>query len=309
MRPNRRDQEENLRYHRDRTSGGINALKLAVIVILVGVVVIVALTVTNTHKFDPFSDSTPIPETPTSTSSRFSSSSDDDATGPPTSDSSGSSASSDGSGSSSDSTTSASGSINGSTSSNELGEQLVANDGTSKNETVVAGCTIYGRVTDDWGISMANIRVFATMADGSLVETVTDNRGKYSLPTPTPDVVSLSISLARATGDGNSFAVMQGADIISLSVEIDPESSGCEVNFDSWNVHDHMTASPISVDMWPDAASIYQYTLNAESLAVSMGVDLEKTSTLQVQVWCDDAYFGCDTAPDGAYFIAENELE
>jgi hypothetical protein len=186
-------------------------------------------------------------------------------------------------------------------------DQLLSSDAGS--ETVVAGCSIHGRVTDDWGSSMVGLRVFATTVGGTVVESITDSRGRYTLPVPTPDAVSMSVSLAHISGLQETFAVMVGDNVISLSTPINPESSGCEVNFDSWNVQEQMVASPIESELWPDAASIYQYILNAESLALSLGADLESSAPLQVQAWCDDPNFGCDTSGQGAYFIASGELD
>jgi hypothetical protein len=61
--------------------------------------------------------------------------------------------------------------------------------------------------------------------------------------------------------------------------------------------------------LWPDAASIYQYTRNAEALALSLGAGLDDATTLQVQAWCDDPNLGCDGSNSGTFFVAENELE
>ncbi len=119
----------------------------------------------------------------------------------------------------------------------------------------------------------------------------------------------MSVSLVHSIDDGESFAVKVGNDPITLTTPIDPESSGCEINFDSWNVEDQMFAHPIDIKLWPDAATIYQYTLNAESLAISLGAEIQGAAPLEIQAWCDDPAFGCDTAQDGAYFIPAGELD
>ena len=157
---------------------------------------------------------------------------------------------------------------------------------------------------------MADVRVFATTEEGTVIEAVTDSRGRYSISSSNADsdIVTVSVSLTRITNFGESFAVMVGDDVISLHLGVDQETTDCEINFDSWNVRDDMIASPISTNLWPDAASIYQYTLNAESLALDLGFELDNSSTLQVQAWCDDPQLGCATDGGGAYFIPKNEL-
>ena len=159
---------------------------------------------------------------------------------------------------------------------------------------------------------MASVRVFATTSEGTVIETATDSRGRYTVPNLNAEadsgIVNVSIALTHITDSGESFSVMNGENAISLNFGIDPATTDCKINFESWNVHDDMVASPISTDLWPDAASIYQYALNAESLAISLRVELDTESTLRVQAWCDDPNLGCDTAQDGAYFISKNEL-
>jgi phosphatidate phosphatase APP1 len=80
---------------------------------------------------------------------------------------------------------------------------------------------------------MVEIRVVATTLEGTVVETITDSRGRYTMPAATPDTVSLSIILAHTSETGNSFAVMNGPEIISLTAPVNQASSGCEINFDS----------------------------------------------------------------------------
>jgi hypothetical protein len=46
---------------------------------------------------------------------------------------------------------------------------------------------------------MVNIRVTTTTSEGLVVETITDSRGRYSLPGSSPDVVSVSIALTHMT--------------------------------------------------------------------------------------------------------------
>ena len=312
MRHNRQEQEENLRYRRSRNSGGLNAFRIAIILTVSIGIVVAALVLTNTYNFQSIVEPTRTAGSETALNNRFTGSnggSDSDIQSL-----TGSGSSSIGqSGSNSDSGTSgnsSSGSSDGNTSGSGQADDLLVDGGSGAgSETVVAGCVIHGRVTDDWGGSMVGVRVFATTADGTVIEAITDSRGRYTLPSSTPDAASMTVTLAHATDFGESFAVMMGDDVISLTIAVDPESTNCEINFDSWNVQDQMVASPISTDLWPDAASIYQYTLNAESLAISLGAELDNAPTLQIQAWCDDPTLGCDTAQDGAYFIAENELE
>lgn len=317
MRPSRREQEENIRYRRNRGNGGINAVRMTIILTIAISIVAAALVMTNTYSFN--TDSSILNSTATETaginrSNSVDGSSSDfaspDGSGPYSGTNSGSLAGGDtgsGSGASGDGN-----STGGSQTANSGNDQLASNSPESADETVVAGCAIHGRVTDDWGGSMVGLRVFATTASGVIVDSTTDSRGRYTLPSPTPDAASVTVVLAHPT-DGqashDSFAIMVGDSVISLSTAIDPESSSCEINFDSWNVQDQMVASPIDVNLWPDAASIYQYTLNAESLAISLGADIDNAPTLEIQAWCEDPRFGCDTAQDGAYFIAADELE
>lgn len=337
MLPNRREQEQLLRYRRTRDSGGLNPLRIAIILTVSIGIVVATLVLTNTYEFNPIPEATidkdsvqkpvtrPVGGSGIGSSdllspSRSDSSSAQLGTGSSGAKSGGSSmgtggasgidgiaGNTSGGDSSSDRSTASSSSQTGANGSTGIDDQLVSSGAGS--ETVVAGCSIHGRVTDDWGSSMVGVRVFATTADGTVIESITDSRGRYTLPVPTPDAASMSVSLVHVTDSAETFAVMVGDNVISLSTPIDPESSGCEVNFDSWNVQEQMVASPIAAELWPDAASIYQYTLNAESLALSLGTDLESSTTLQVQAWCDDSNFGCDSSPDGAYFIAAGELE
>jgi len=301
VRPSRKDSKEDIRFRRNSGNGRLNLIRVfAVMVVAVGIVVITLL-LTNSYEFNT-------PGAPSSTS-------DSQSSDGPRPDGSGSGANGDfdssGQLSSNSSGSSGSGTVAGSNSDSENPDQLAnaQQDAISPSNTVLAGCTIHGRVTDDWGLAMANIRVTTTTSEGFTTETVTDSRGRYSLPGSSPDVVSANIALAHMTDSGTSFAVMNGDGVISLSTAIDPATSGYEINFDSWNVQDQMVASPISTDLWPDAASIYQYTRNAESLAMNLGARLDDAPTLQIQAWCEDSNLGCDTATDGAYFIAENELE
>lgn len=329
MRPNRQDPGQQFRYRRTRESSSINPLRIAIILTVSIGIVVIALVMTNTYEFNPIPEATITVDsgfTPAPRATRsdafdvtgvVSPERSEGANGSSTGASSGSGGSSAGQGSSSQSGSSSGSQDAGSslvvegsgtsTENSEGDDQIITSNPGS--ETVVAGCSIHGRVTDDWGSSMVGVRVFATTAAGTVVETVTDSRGRYTLPSPTPDAISVSITLAHTVDSRQMFSVMVGDDVISLSSPVDPESSGCEINFDSWNVQDHMVASPVSADLWPDAASIYQYTLNAESLALSLGADIENATPLQVQAWCTDPRFGCDASGDGAYFIAEGELE
>lgn len=297
MQHKRPEHEANLRYRRNRTGGSSSAVRFAVLLTVAIAIVVATFIFTTSYEFNaPPDDATSVePATVDSEELRAldrkaaSSAGTDSATG----------SSNDATGNSGDSSSTAA----------DNTDPLAGANTIPASETIVAGCTVHGRVTDDWGSSMVGVRVFATTAEGVIVEAITDSRGRYRLPAPTPNAASMSITLAHVGESGNTFAVMVGDDPISLSTAIDPESAGCEVNFDSWNVQDQMIASPISSDLWPDAASIYQYTLNAEALALSLGADLQNGSTLQIQAWCEDPVLGCDTTSDGAYFIAENELE
>lgn len=329
MRPNRGQYEESLRYRRRRDKSGVNALRIAAILTISVGIVVVALVLTNSYEFNPIPDPTQTAESRSNGSSNrnpltgtTSSSSSDDITSSSINGNSGSGSNSESSpshGSSSGSGTSSTGtsansdsSINGSSSSSSSSPPQNDSDelasAPSNDETVVAGCAIYGRVTDDWGSPMAGVRVFATTEDGNIVESITDTRGRYTLPTATPDAVSMSIVLTHVSDQSETFSVMVGDNVISLSTPINAES-GCEVNFDSWNVQDQMVASPIDAELWPDASTIYQYTLNAESLALSLGTELDDSAPLQIQAWCEEPTLGCDTAESGAYFIAQNEIE
>ncbi len=312
MRPNRPEYEENRRYRRQRKNGGINALRMATVLTISIGIVVVAFVLTNSYDFSSIAEPTRTTESAQQSIIRRSGSGDFDPSAPSTSNSSGSgfsgsseSSSNTGTNSSGTSSTAATGDSSIPT----LNDDAPLANAVPSGEAVIAGCTIHGRVTDDWGSPMVGVLVFATTANGNVVESITDSRGRYALPSPTPDAVSVSISLSHISEDSETFSVMVGDSVISLSTPIDPELSGCEVNFDSWNVQDQMVASPIESDLWPDAATIYQYTLNAESLALSLGGDLSDSAPLQIQAWCDDPNLGCDGAQDGAFFIAANELE
>ncbi len=325
MRPNRPNSNDNLQYRRDRNTGQFNIARIAVALTVAVGLVVVALVLTNTYEFGsgpPPDESSESQGSGTASSSGSGASSDDksDLLWPGDTDSlSINSGSGSGSGSDSDSgfdsgsgSDSGSGADSISSADSATGDDPLAkaNSGSvPAGSTVLSGCMISGRVTDDWGSAMVNVRVFATTAEGTVFESITDKRGRYRLPDSTPDIVSVSIALAHTSDTGQSFAVMKGKDVITLSSPIDPAVSGCEINFDSWNVQDQMIASPIDTELWPDAASIYQYTRKAESLALSLGADLNSAPTLQIQAWCDDPAYGCDVASDGAYFIAENELD
>ena len=312
MRHSRPEYEGNRRYRRERKREGINALRMAIVLTVSIGIVVVALVLTNSYDFSSIAEPT---RTADSTQQSLIRRGGDGEFDPSASTPSGGSTGSFGdrftSSQDSESTTSgtSSSSAGGESSIPSLNQDDHPAASVPEGGTIVAGCTIHGRVTDDWGSPMTGVRVFATTASGNVVESVTDDRGRYTLPTPTPDAVSVSISLSHVSDSSETFSVRVGDDIISLTTPVEPELSGCEVNFDSWNVQSHMVASPISSDLWPDASSIYQYTLNAESLALSLGGDLSDSSPLQVQAWCDDPNFGCDGTQDGAFFIAEGELE
>ena len=308
MRPSREEQPTP-RYRRYRSTGDTNSIRIAIVFAVSLVIVVAALLVTNTYTPNSAPEATETADSNSQTINRPGGSSDSDIADPLSQDGTGSSSVKSGSGSPNDSiSTSPSGVDNGSFSIKTDDDQLASVSSRQTTETVNADCSIHGRVTDDWGASMVGVRVFATTISGTVNSSVTDIRGRYTLSGSAPDAVNVSVALAHGTDNGDSFAVMVGDDIISLSAPIDPESSGCEVNFDSWNVQEHMVASPITAKLWPDAAAIYQYTLNAESLALSLSADFDNSSTLQVQAWCEDPNLGCDVAQDGAYFIAENEL-
>jgi len=312
VRPNRPEYEDNRRYRRQRTNGGINAVRMAIILTVSIGIVAVVLVLTNTYDFNTVPEPTKIAGSgQQSINPRSGGSNSDSSNFPSSQDSNGSIGSSTNSstGSATSPEGSSSATANGDSSIPSLNDNDQLANAVPSSETVVAGCTIHGRVTDDWGSPMVGVRVFATTANGNIVESTTDSRGRYTLPSATPDAASMSISLSHLSENAETFAVMVGDDVISLTAPINPELDGCEVNFDSWNVQEQMVASPISSDLWPDASSIYQYTLNAESLALSMGADLNDSAPLQIQAWCGDPNFGCDTSQDGAFFIAENELE
>ena len=278
MRPNRQN-TDNLQYRRNRSGGQSNAIRIALFLTVAFGIVAAVLVLTNTFEFSPTSDSTI-----------------------------GSSSSSSGK-----TTTSSDQQSGGSSVESNNDSSTSSSDSKLARANILTGCEIHSRVTDSWGSAMVDVRVSATTSEGTVSETATGRRGRYTIPNSNEntDIVSVSIALTHITDLGDlegSFAVMNGDDVISLNLGIDLETTGCEINFDSWNVCDDMTASPIPTDLWPDAASIYQYTLNAESLALSLGIELDDSSTLQVQAWCDDPYLGCDTAQDGAYFIAKNDL-
>ncbi len=187
----------------------------------------------------------------------------------------------------------------------------------------IAGCVIQGRVTDNWGSPIVGVVVRATTADGNIIETITDSRGRYALPgaiqEPDPDAetvpgaVEVSVVLSHGIGTGASFAVMNGDDVVALTTSVSdthiPGANACEQNFDTWNIQDDMETTPIETDLWPDATAIYQYILNAEKLALDLGADIDSATTLQIQVWCNDPALGCDESKTGAFFVAENELE
>ena len=198
----------------------------------------------------------------------------------------------------------------------------------SDTEAIVAvntSCTIQGRVTDDWGPPVAGVVVRALTPNGNIIETVTDKRGRYTLagampqldpdaePGAGPDVVEVSVVLSHGAGADSSFAVMNSDAIIALTASVTrPDTSnpnGCEQNFDAWNLEGAMAVTPIGTDLWPDATSIYQYTLNAEELAISLGAEIDGATTLQLQVWCEDPALGCDGSRTGSFFVAENGLE
>ena len=335
MRPNRQNTND-VQYRRNRNDGRSNAVRIAAVLTVAIGIVAAALVLTNTFEFNPTSDSTAFSGSQNQTGFRSNGSGDssnstvisdavnsvagntktgDSTTSNSTtgdSSMSGSTTSNSTTGSTSSSSGAAGTSSNGqagiSTGESNTESAIIPEDTKLAADSILTGCSIHGRVTDSWGAAVANVRVFATTSEGTVIETATDSRGRYTIPGDNSDVVNVSIALTHVTDFGESFTVMNGDDVISLNLGVDPATTGCEVNFDSWNVHDDMVASPISTDLWPDAASIYQYTLNAESLALSLGVELNDSPTLQVQAWCDDPNLGCDAANDGAYFIAENEL-
>ncbi len=311
MRHKRPDLEENLRYRRRRRAGRTNAVRIAAVVTVAVGIVVGSLIFTSTVELDSIVESTATSGSQIAFGANRGSAKEIDSSNPLAPAGTGSSSTRDVSTSDTNSgepIDSAPGDIEGVSPSAPSADGNAGETPATSCQTVVSGCTISGRVTDDWGASMAGVRVYVTTSSGTIVETVTDHRGRYTLPAPTPDAVSVTVALASMTDSGNTFAVMVGDDIISLSVAIDPESSGCEINFDSWNVQEQMVASPVSVDLWPDAASIYQYTRNAQSLAINLGADIETATPLQIQAWCTESSLGCDISERGAYFIAENEL-
>ena len=306
MRPDLQNEQETRRYRRERSSANTNSLRIAIILTVSIGIVAAAFVLTNVYEFNSVLDPTTTPRANEESSKRPSGNSNNDIADLISSDGSDISSTTN---SPSDSTNGSSVSPEGSTSTNTSNDPLANADAPQETNTVIAGCTIQGRVTDDWGGSMASVHVFATTVDGTVISTTTDNRGRYTLPQSTPDAVSMSVSLAHLTDNVESFAVKVGNDVITLTTPIDPESSSCEVNFDSWNVQDEMFAFPIDTTLWPDAATIYQYTLNAETLAVSLGADLLDAAPLEIQAWCEDPAFGCDASQNGAYFIAAGELD
>ena len=359
MRPSQQDNEATSRYRR-RTGGSRNTLRI-VLALVVGIgVVITTLVLANTYDFNSAAEPPQDKSGPTgknvgdNAGAGASSPRDADA---PTSGSGGSNEPTDG-----DSSAASTGQPGDATDSagSAGGSDIVASTGTggSGGGAVSAGsagsggltgggdagptgsaapgddpvvviavnatCTIQGRVTDDWGSPMIGVVVRAVTADGNVVETVTDERGRYALsgampepdpnanPGTEPDLVDVSVILSHGTGTGSSFAVLNGDAIVALTTSVSrPAASGpngCDQNFDAWNVQDGMVATPVDTDLWPDAAAIYQHILNAEKLAISLGADIDNATTLQVQVWCDDPNLGCDGSISGAFFVAENEL-
>jgi hypothetical protein len=313
VRPDRYDRTENKNYRRRRDNGGLNAVRITIVLTVAIGLVVAALALTNGYEFDSGSDEARKSDPLNIRNLRSTSTGGTDGS---SFNSSSTSAQSNDDGSSSNNSNSnddsAASSGERSNTGNSNSDQLAnvqSGSSTTAGETLLSGCTIHGRVTDDWGAAMIGVRVFATTSEGTMIESFTDNRGRYIIPGTTTDIVSVSIALAHQSGSGETFTVMNGDDVISLSLAFDPAESSCEVNFDSWNVQDEMIVSPIEPENWPDAASIYQYTRNAQALALNLGTDLGDSQPLQIQAWCDDPAFGCDAAEGGAYFIAENELE
>jgi len=320
LRPNRQDPNNNLQYRRQSDSNRLNVLKISIVLIIAIGIVVVTLFLTTSYGFNSGSDEGSIDDPVRNTSLRplGSGGSTDSNFLTKSSDSSDSSNSGDSgsqSGVTSGQNSSSSGTDSGSSTGqygNQTGnEQIVTanSEPESTGDTILSGCTIHGRVTDDWGAAMVGVRVYASTLEGTVINSVSDSRGRYTIPGSSPDIASIGIALTHINDFGESFSVMNGSDVISLSIGIDPEVTSCEINFDSWNVQSEMIAAPVDSSLWPDATSIYQYTLNAEALAINLGADLENATMLQVQAWCDDPILGCDTSADGAYFIAENEIE
>ena len=334
MRPNQQDDEATTRYRR-RTGGSRNTLRI-VLALVVGIgVVITTLVLANTYDFNSAVEPPQDESGPTgknvgdNTGAGASSPGDADVLTPGSGGSNeptigGSSTASTGQpGDATGSVGSAGG--GGLTGGGDAGPTGSAAPGDDPDVIAVnATCTIQGRVTDDWGSPMIGVVVRAVTADGNVVETVTDGRGRYALPGAMPepdpnsdpgaepDPVDVSVILSHGTDTGSSFAVMNGDAIVALTASVSrPVASGpngCDQNFDAWNVQDGMVATPVDTDLWPDATAIYQHILNAEKLAISLGADIDNATRLQVQVWCDDPTLGCDGSISGAFFVAENEL-
>ena len=334
MRPDQQDNEATTRYRR-RTGGSRNTRRI-VLALVVGIgVVITTLVLANTYDFNSAVEPPQDESGPTgknvgdNTGAGASSPGDADVLTPGSGGSNeptigGSSTASTGQpGDATGSVGSAGG--GGLTGGGDAGPTGSAAPGDDPDVIAVnATCTIQGRVTDDWGSPMIGVVVRAVTADGNVVETVTDGRGRYALPGAMPepdpnsdpgaepDPVDVSVILSHGTDTGSSFAVMNGDAIVALTASVSrPVASGpngCDQNFDAWNVQDGMVATPVDTDLWPDATAIYQHILNAEKLAISLGADIDNATRLQVQVWCDGPTLGCDGSISGAFFVAENEL-
>ena len=334
MRPDQQDNEATTRYRR-RTGGSRNTLRI-VLALVVGIgVVITTLVLANTYDFNSAVEPPQDESGPTgknvgdNTGAGASSPGDADVLTPGSGGSNeptigGSSTASTGQpGDATGSVGSAGG--GGVTGGGDAGPTGSAAPGDDPDVIAVnATCTIQGRVTDDWGSPMIGVVVRAVTADGNVVETVTDGRGRYALPGAMPepdpnsdpgaepDPVDVSVILSHGTDTGSSFAVMNGDAIVALTASVSrPVASGpngCDQNFDAWNVQDGMVATPVDTVLWPDATAIYQHILNAEKLAISLGADIDNATRLQVQVWCDGPTLGCDGSISGAFFVAENEL-
>ena len=342
MRPNRQDQETAARYRR-QANGGNNAARIAAALVVAVGVVVITLVLANTYDFS--SAAQPPQDKPVQTalnarditSAGLSGQGDKNA---PVSGSGGANGLT--TGTSSETSTGLPGGQVGDSGSTASSVNADSPEGTgrlgltgdggsdasSRADQVVnavnVACTIHGRVTDDWGSPIVGVVVQAVAADGNIVETTTDSRGRYSLPgampeldpnadpAAGPDVVEVSVVLSHGTGSGSSFAVMYGDAVIALTVSVSrPAASspdGCEQNFDTWDIRDGMVATPIKTLLWPDAAAIYQHTQHAEELALSLGADLDAAATLHVQAWCDDPGLGCDGSRTGAFFVAAGEL-
>lgn len=299
MRPNQRQPNDSQRYRRSSNNGRSTFARIAVIMIVAVGIVGVSVILANNYEFNSANETSQTRADNTDNRGQ----------------------SGDGSTVTADLLASADGSISGNPSgSSDIepdfpdstgpgGSKTGSVDGDSGNTGEATSCSLTGRVTDDWGAPMIGTLIRAMNADEIVAEVVTNDRGRYQLPNSVSEVTTLSVILTHGTTTTSTFSVMNGDQPISLDVTIDYPGSTCEVNFDAWKIQDHMKAAPIETELWPDATTVYQNTVNAEALALNLGADFKNTSPLQIKLWNDDKPSGYEHVGNSAYFIAENELE